>query len=441
MKTGLQVIGIGLILCVLGNLTGCGTQTEAETEKVELTLAVLENEDALQKSNLMRHVNRYNMEYDEIQIKVINYAGIYTDIEECLDRLKIEINAGKGPDMIDFGSYYSPIDAACGMMSDLYPFFESEKIFDHSEYYNNIIKSFRIGDSLYVLVPSISIGSFATENESLVNCQSVDVRQIEGAYKEMEEGAFLFPGETKTAVFGMWCYGILERFINWDTCECMFEGEDFKEILGFSNQFSKTVYIPEDFSAKKAFEEGKCLLYPVTISTVYQIAETRMLFGKTPKYIGYPMNKEYGNMALVQDVAVGITATCTKKEEAWDFIKSLLDREYQDAVEKGVPVRVKSLENKLEQALTPEYENGEKKAKSYLRFEGEEAVSIYQISGEDAETLKQIMSSIESNGTVDVNIYSIILDEVAYLFENQKDIDSVAKTIQNRVSIYAHEKR
>ena len=99
------------------------------------------------------------------------------------------------------------------------------------------------------------------------------------------------------------------------------------------------------------------------------------------------------------------------------------------------------METKLEQALTPEYENGEKKAKSYLRFEGEELVSIYQISGEDAETLKQIMSSIESNGTVDVNIYSIILDEVAYLFENQKDLDSVAKTIQSRVSIYAHEKR
>lgn len=60
--------------------------------------------------------------------------------------------------------------------------------------------------------------------------------------------------------------------------------------------------------------------------------------------------------------------------------------------------------------------NGEKEARDYLIFDGEEPVSIYEISHIDAETLKSIISKVELNAAVDSELYSIMLEEADYLF-------------------------
>lgn len=429
-----------LILCCL--FTGCSAKSFSETDTKVLTLAVFQNSSQLQEANLLQWVNLYNENHSDIKIEIVNYLNKYPDLDDALNQIKIEINAGKGPDMINFGTEYSPIDASCGMMTDLYPYLQNDESFDKQDFYYNILEAFEVGNSLYALVPGYKIDSYTTVNKELANLEKMDIKDLVNAYNMLDKESILFPGETKKAVFGMICYGSLENYIDWDEGTCNFDSESFRDILHFSNQFPLYLNISDDYSPKKIIAEGHALLYPVSIDNVYEPTGIRMLYGKTPAYIGYPFDSGYGSMAAITDIAIGISSTSRNKEAAWQFIKSLLDSEFQDNIQTGLPLRVSSLEQKLKNALRPEYDaNGEKIAKKSLRFDGEEPVNIYEISGEDAETLKLIISKIEYNAAVDYNLYYIMLEEIDYLFNDSRSVEDVAKIIQNRASIYISENK
>lgn len=433
-----HVLWILLILCFW--LTGCGAGSAAETKT--LTLGVFKSQSQSAGSSLLQWVNSYNEGHSDVKIEVVYYLDNYSDMFEALDQLKIEINAGKGPDMIDFGRQYSPIDASCGMLTDLYPLMENDQTFDRQDIYYNVMEAFEVGDSLYVLVPDYSIDTFATADRELAGLERMDIRQLIEAYDRLDEDSILFPGETKITVFGTICYGSLENYIDWDKGTCSFDSDSFKEILNFANQFPQSLNLSEDFSSKKMIAEGRTLLFPVSIDNVYEMAGKRMLYGETPNYIGYPFDSGCGSMAEISDIAIGISSTSKNKEESWDFLRSLLDSEFQDNVKNGLPLSVSSLDKKLEAAMRAEYdENGEKVVKERLIFDGEEPDFIYEISAEDAETLKSIIKKIEFNASVDYNLYNILLEEVDYLFHDGRDVDDVADIIQNRASIYISEKK
>lgn len=344
--------------------------------------------------------------------------------------------------MINFGGLYSPLDASSGMLADLYPFIQNDASFERQELYYNILASFQVGDSLYVLVPDYRIDSYATVNSELSGLTRMDMAQLINAYNTLDEKSILFPGETKKAVFGMLCYGNLENYVDWDAGVCNFNSDSFKSILHFANQFPLSLNMANDFSAKEIFEEGRALLYPVSIDNVYGTARIRTLYGQTPTYIGYPFDSGNGNLATIVDTAIGISSTSKNKEEAWEFLRSLLDCEFQDSIERGLPLRISSLEQKLEDARTAELDsNGDKAVKEQLIFEGEEPVNIYEISHEDAETLKEIICNIEFSMATDSNLYGIVLEEADYLFNDDRNVDEVADIIQNRASVYINERK
>ncbi|MDE6674642.1 MAG: hypothetical protein K2K19_07505, partial [Acetatifactor sp.] len=74
-------------------------------------------------------------------------------------------------------------------------------------------------------------------------------------------------------------------------------------------------------------------------------------------------------------------------------------------------------------------------------YYGEEPVNIYEISAEDAETLKTIICKIEHNATLDRNLYTIMLEEADYLFNDNRNVDDVADIIQNRARVYISESK
>ncbi len=434
------VICLGIGLCLF--FGGCKNKVIQETEVKTLTLAVFESESQLHKSDLFKWIKVYNEKHPEVHIEIVNYANQYSELKEALNQIKIEINAGKGPDMINFGKQYSPLDASCGMLMNLYSFIESEPSFVKEDFNYNVLQALGIGDALYVLVPNYCIDSFATVDDTLADLQQMNVKQLVKAYQLLEEESILFPGETKNAVFGMLCYGSLENYVDWAEGICSFNGDSFKEILSFANSFPLYLNITEEYSAKQIFTEGKALLYPVNIDNVYEITGVRMLYGETPTYIGYPLDSGYGSMVGIEDIAIGISSTSKNSEEAWEFLKSLLDSEFQDNVESGLPVRISSLGKMLEEAMKPEYNaEGEMVIKESLRFEGEETVCIYEISKEDANILIDIISKMEYNNTIDYHLYNILLEEAEYLFHEERSVDAVAEIIQNRASIYISENR
>ena len=187
-----HILWILLILCFL--FIGCSAKPPVEAETKILTLATFRGES----SHLLQWVELYNENHSDVKIETVNYLETYPDLYEALNQIKIEVSAGKGPDMIDFGWQYSPIDASCGMLADLYPFMLSDESFDQQDFYFNILEAFEVGGSLYVLVPSYTIDSYATANEDLAGLERMNIHQLVDAYNMLDEESILFPGKRKT---------------------------------------------------------------------------------------------------------------------------------------------------------------------------------------------------------------------------------------------------
>jgi ABC-type glycerol-3-phosphate transport system substrate-binding protein len=408
----------------------------AEPETVTLDLAVLYD-----NKELARFVSAYNTAHEDIQINIVNYNEEKIGFDEALNKLKIEIIGGRGPDLVNLGTNYSPLDAA-SIFTNLYPIMENDPSFHKEDYYFNIMDSFAVGESLYVIVPKYSIDTFSTVNPALRGLGRYDMQKLAEVYESRPAGTILFPGETKLTVFAALCYGSMANYIDWDKGTCRFDSESFVAMLDFANQFPLQLVMANDYSPKEDFALHRAILFPAGIVDVFAVTQARILFGETPAFIGNPCDSGNGNVVQIGSIAIGISPNSLHKEEAWAFIKSFLDSEYQDNIKAALPIRVQSLEQALAEAMTVEYdENGEMVVKSQLRFEGEVADDIYQITEEDAEALRTIIRNIEANCALDDPLYSILMEEADYFFNNNKSAADVAAIIQSRAQVYISERK
>ena len=49
--------------------------------------------------------------------------------------LSMHILSGNGPDMVEYGGYYSPAVASGKLMEDLYPYMDADESFQKEDYY------------------------------------------------------------------------------------------------------------------------------------------------------------------------------------------------------------------------------------------------------------------------------------------------------------------
>jgi len=425
------IILFSLAFCV------CGPAPNAETTVKTLTLASVGR-----NRELANWVNAFNSSNAGIQIEFIDYSTGDPDPHDALNRLKVEIVSGKGPDLVDLGYYYSPLDASSGILLDLYPFFENDSGFNKEDYFYNIIESFAVGNGLYVLVPVFTVKTFTTVDPLLNGRDGVDVNTLMDIYENRNEGVILYPGETKNDVLSRIVHGSMPNYVDWDSGKCRFDSECFMGLLEFANQFPSTLVLAEDYSIQSIFMDGGAILYPGGITSVFDITSTKLFLGEPLTFIGHPMDAGNGNMAQRGDIAIGISSSSKNQEEAWEFIKSFLSADFQDNIDYGLPVSRTALNDLLTSAMQTEYDGkGEKIAKDYVRFDGDALINIYGITAEDADLLLALIKKVEFNSSTDYFLQQIINEEADYFFNDGRSAEDTATIIQNRASLYLSENK
>lgn len=254
----------------------------------------------------------------------------------------------------------------------------------------------------------------------------------------------LYPGETKKDVFGSVLTGNVESFVDWEEKTCSFDSSDFKKVMEFANQFPDTLDITEVFSPIQCYADGNALLYPLVLSSVYDICKADLILGEDAAYIGYPVEGVDGTVIDAMDLVLAISIGCEHKEIAWEFISQFLSEEYQNNVTDGFPVCKTSLEAQLKQGQIIEYiEDAEGKkiavAKARVTFEGEEPLSIYQITDRQANTLLQIIEKASVASAYDSRLHSILLQEIDGYFNGDRSLEETADVIQRIAQIYVSE--
>ncbi len=428
------------LLILVTALAACGRDGEGQ-EEGQAEVLVLAAFD--QSSYLRRQVELYNQSQDDFQIEIQQYERSEIPEEDGVLRLQREIVSGNGPDLIDFGNGYTTSDIVGKYTEDLYAYLGEE---GRKACFDNILTAFSYQEGLYAVPLGFLLKSFAGRTENLGGRSSWTIGEMMECFQGQEKERLLYPGAFKLDVFSTILTGSMEYYIDWETGECTFDGEEFRAVLEFCNGFSDRLDMEPDFSIKKAFLEDEALLLPVRIGTVYDICEEELIFdGHEVTFIGFPAAGGSGTMIESCGPVLAVSSGSRHKEAAWEFIRRCLDGPAQRELPSGFPVCRSVLEERLEDAMETEYEtdeNGREQpvVKHRVLFEGEEPVDIYSITQEQADRLLALLEGARHCSQTDNKIYRIFLDEAGSYFSGDKSLEETADVIQARVSMYVAEK-
>lgn len=432
MKCKFMIIHVMISLCAF-ILMGCNKADTRDDEKI-LTVGIFQED-----TDFLKKVSIFNQE-NEYKIEIVRYDSVSYG-EDPYQQLKIEIAAGKGPDIINFGGGYSESVAAGSLTDDLYVYMDSDGAFQREAYFENILKAYEVDEELPVVPESFSIDTAVGLSEYFQNMEEWNYQELSAIYERHKEGHILYPGESKSDVFGFLCTGSMSEYMDWEKGSCNFDKEQFKDMVNFSNAFPDQMVYSEDMKIRQMFADGTALLYRSSISNVWGTGLNRALFeGKDITYLGYP---GIGNVAKASHIVLGINANSQHKEAAWKLIKYFLSEDYQTSSATNLPIHQNALLHRIEEAKKIQYKeaDGEKiPVVKELYFEGEDAVQIDCITEKDADTLLALIESVRENSEVDYSLYNIILEEIQPFFDGDKSLEDTVKVIQSKLSIAMAEK-
>lgn len=428
---------------------------DPSTAKKALTLSTQGN-----SWELVNAVNSFNRKNDKVRIEIKDYSEYNTeeDYSAGLTKLQTEIMSGTCPDIIDMR--YMPLAqlASKNLLEDLYPYMESDTEISKENFLPNILAAAETSGKLLHTISWFNI-------DTVIGASSIVGEKSGWTYDEMYSALRNMPADctpfdvstTRSDILNI-CLGLeMGSFVNWETGEVNFNNEDFAKLLKFAGSFPAEydweTYDYETDSPEVRIREGRQMLYATNISSVDGLMYIEASYNGMPvTFIGYPTGNGTGN-TVVTDPGFAMSASCTDKEEAWNFLRQFFTEKYYDNYGYyGLPVVKNLLEKKLKTACTVTYEideygqykldeNGEKiPEKKYYGMNGVE-YAYYCLSEEMAAKFMELVNSTNKIYSDDQSIKDIVVKQAEAFFSGQKSAEEVAKLVQSNAMIYVNEQR
>lgn len=438
MKKKIWVMTVAIFVMVIC-LSACGRKTEvAPQEKTTLVLAAFDNSGYLQKL-----VDLYNQAHDEYQIEIQRYERSEQMEEDGILLLQREIASGGGPDIINFGGGYTTSDIVGAYTENLFSYMTAE---EQEKYFQNIFTAFSYEENLYVMPLGFTLKSFAGRKSNLGERSSWTIGEMLECVRGQEKDRLLYPGVFKLDAFGTILAGSMDYYIDWETGECDFNGEEFRDMMEFCNGFSDHLEITEDFSVKQTFLDDEALLLPVSVRTVYDICRVEYIFDdQEVTFISFPVTSASGTMLQSCGPVLAISKSSAHKDAAWEFINWCMSESCQSELPSGLPICRSVLQDQIANAMEMEYKTDENGVQSpvvreQVIFEGDDPVDIYCITQKQADQLLALIEQAKECSQTDQRLYRIVLEEVEYYFSGAKSLEETADIMQSRVSLYVNER-
>ncbi len=454
-----------------GRIIAMSTSYEMEGDRVELvTMNLTPTSEVAQKEKIIyacmwldytlrSEIISFNRTNPKYRIEVQDYSEYNTQDNYSAGQTKLttEILTGKVPDIFSTNGLPIAQYGAKGVLEDLWPFIESDTgLGGRDGVVQPVFDAISTDDGkLYQLVSSAAIFTVLGASSVVGDTPGWTVADAKAALATMPEGCEMFSiGTTQSDVMNQMCYMSLDGFVNWQTGKCSFDSDEFIQLLEFSKMF------PESFDWE-AYYEGNDWMYEeemsrimqgrqmLNASNLYRVGRYLMYkkaFGGDVTAIGFPGSGTAS--AFVIDGGLAMSASCKNKEGAWEFMRILLDEEYQSEYGyNGIPTSKKAFDAMFTGLMTPEYyvdyETGEQKeyAKESWWIDDDNTIEIFAMTQEEKDEVMDLINNTTRIFTYDESLYEIIFDETAAFFAGQKTAEDTAKNVQSRVSLYVNEQR
>lgn len=411
---------------------------------------------------LRNKIIEFNKSSDEYRIIVNDYSQYATsdDYNAGITKLNTEIISGKVPDLLYTANMPVQQYASQGILVDLLPLIDADAELSRDDLMTNVLEAACLNGHLYQAAESFTINTAVALDKVTGEYDQWTLTELKDAMTKLQPDATVFgKWYTRDSVFNDCINRSLAYFVNWETGECNFDSQEFRDLMEFAKSFPTEVNWDDDDSnalyGAAALRGGMQLLMSIYIYSVDSILWNLADFGDEPvSYVGYP-SQEGNNSTFTLNDGLCITTTCADQDAAWQFVRQLFTEEYQKESYNGMPTNANLFQQQLEAAQTIEYEkdgagnfvldeNGDKiivpKA-SVWNDDTQESVDIACMSKEQADQLMALYNSIHICSNYDNEIYKVVSAEAAGYFAGQTALDECVKRIQNRVSLYVAEQK
>lgn len=399
-------------------------------------------------TDLKKNIIDFNKTNDKYRIVVKEYAS--QDYQTGITQFNTDMTTGNCPDIIDLSSLDFSQYASKGILEDLYPYMEQSGI-NKDDYLENVLKAYELDGKLYGIMPKFYIRTTMAKTSLVGDVSGWTLPEMLDFVEERNpENVFMYG--SRSSIFDYCIYNNIDEFIDWETGECSFDGEEFIRTLEFAAGFPEEPdYSKEHEGIASMLHSDKILLMEDTLSSVQEYQMMNGLFGEKATYIGYPNSERKGNLIQSTGGSMGISSKSKHKDGAWEFMKTILSDDYQDSLISehggwGFPFKKSSLEKQFELDMTPDYYEDEEGNKienpkttwGYDDFEME----IMAATQEEIDSVKELIMSAEKiSGNANEQLVNIVKEESEPFFKGQKSAAEVAAIIQNRIQIYVNENR
>ena len=412
-------------------------------QKEEITVGALYiNQD------LRKNIIDFNKSSNKYHITVKSYNT--DDYTTGVTQFNNDIVSGTGPDIIDITNIDYNQYASMGVFEDLYPYMDKAGI-NRSDYLENVFKAYEIDGKLYAVIPQFVISTTMVKASKLSSPGWTLSEMLD--FVEQNNVENIFDYGSRSMVFYYCIYNNMNEFMNWETGESSFDGEDFARVLEFAAKFPDDEdinYSTEGDGISAKIRGDKVLLMQTSFDSVQEYQMYNGLFGEKVNFIGYPDVDRKGNMITSTSGSVAINASSKHKDGAWAFVSTLLSDEYQEglvaenSMSYGFPVKRSALEKQFAKDMEKEYTtdangNQVEQMKTSWGYDDYE-MDIYAATQEEIDAVRTIIESAEKASTsVNEELINIITEETGAFFKGQKSAKETADIIQNRVQIYMKE--
>ena len=424
--------------------------------------------------NIRSQIVKFNRTSPDYRIEVLDYSEYNTEADSTagVTKLNTEILAGNVPDILDLAGLNADQLGARGLLADLYPLLNGDSELS-GHVFDSVLKALESDGKLYRTAASFNLYAVTGAASVVGDTPGWTLKEFNAALQSMPEGCKPFAESiTRSTILNACLNMEMANLIDWNTGECHFDSSVFTDILEFAAIFPATYESEGGFgfgfggfgggngpTEEERIASGQQMLALSWLTSFDSFQTYNNMFGGDATYIGFPTSEGVGNALWFQDSGYAISAKCTYKDAAWQFLRLLFSKDYQSTVTafSSFPTNRDLFLEKLTDAMTPEYmkdENG-----NYLLDENGERIEqprssgfgfgfgfgggaeIYAMTQEQGDEVVALIESTDRVWNSDSEIMDVITSESEAFFAGQKTASEVAKLIQSKLTIYVNEQR
>ncbi|MBP5185566.1 MAG: extracellular solute-binding protein [Clostridiales bacterium] len=394
----------------------------------------------------------------------IDYSDAQSSLNSFIDKLRLDLLSGNGPDILLNISTYSEF-ASEDLFVDLNTYIDGEEGIDRSGYFDNILRAAEKDGKLYSAPISFMFYGYVVNTEMLDVRRDWTLDEFEKAADSLPDISSLMPETSKRDMLHYFMGIDYSRYIDNGKKETHFLCDDMKKVLPAADKYGsdKTEFLaymdsrwemvgegyygidcfdpnmaPDGVEAR--FHDGGVAMYCTQISSAEEYAYLSGLAGGSARFVGYPSINGEG-IAAYCTFSMSIVSSSSYREEAWDIIRGFYSEEAQMTIATNnyggfQPSAFPMKRSVFESVGKETVEHVNSAHETWLKDSADpekEIDCIYFPAKEGLyEELLETVESIHVTACIDGAISDIISEEAAAYFAGSRTEDEVLKTIDNR---------